>query len=86
MDVISLMPDEVILHIFASLDTFDLIKCQQVSKRFRKISKYETLQKAQDSIVPAQVLQFEQLSKGNPQPISICTCKVCACNVKNGCN
>ena len=90
MDSISLLPDEVILVIFASLDNLDnlsLIKCRQVSKRFKKFSEdYETLQKAQDSVVPAQILQFEQLSKGNPQPISICTCKVCASNVKNGCN
>ena len=87
MDSISLLPDEVILVIFASLDNLDnlsLIKCRQVSKRFKKISEYETLQKAQDSVVPPQVLQFEQLSKGNPQPISICTCEVCASNVKNG--
>ena len=85
MDSISLLPDEVILVIFASLDNLSLIKCRQVSKRFKKISEeYETLQKAQDSVVPAQVLQFEQLSKGNPQPISICTCEVCASNIKNG--
>ena len=84
MDSISLLPDEVILVIFAGLDNLDIINCRQVSKRFRKISEYETLQKAQDSVVPAQVLQFEQLSKGNPQPISICTCEVCASNVKNG--
>ena len=86
MDSISLLPDEVILVIFAGLDNLSLINCQRVSKRFKKILEYETLQKAQDSVVPAQVLQFEQLSKGNPQPISICTCKVCASNVKNGCN
>ena len=87
MDSISLLPDEVILVIFAGLDNLSLIKCRQVSKRFKKISEeYETLQKAQDSVLPTQVLQFEQLSKGNPQPISICTCKVCASNVKNGCN
>ena len=86
MDSISLLPDEVILVIFAGLDNLDIINCRQVSKRFRKISEYETLQKAQDSVVPAQVLQFEQLSKGNPQPISICMCKVCACMVKNGRN
>ena len=85
MDSISLLPDEVILVIFAGLDNLSLIKCRQVSKRFKKISEdYETLQKAQDSVVPAQVLQFEQLSKGNPQPISICTCEVCASNIKNG--
>ena len=90
MDSISLLPDEVILVIFASLDILDnlsLIKCRQVSKRFKKISEeYETLQKAQDSVVPAQVLQFEQLFKGSPKPISICRCKVCACMLKNGRN
>ena len=84
MDSILLLPDEVILVIFASLDNVSLIKCRQVSKRFKKI--YETLENDPDSVVPAQVLQFEQLSKGNPQPISICTCEVCASNVKNGRN
>ena len=86
MDSISLLPDEVILVIFAGLDNLSLIKCRQVSKRFRKISEYEILQNAQDSVVPSQVLQFEQISKGNPQPKSICRCEVCVCNLENGHN
>ena len=86
MDSISLLPDKVILVIFASLDNLSLIKCQQVSKRFRKISECETLENAQDSVVPSQVLQFEQISKGNPQPKSVCMCEVCVCILENGHN
>ena len=45
MASISLLPDEVLLDIFARLDTLDIINCGQVSKRFREISKDETIQK-----------------------------------------
>ena len=45
MGLIALLPDEVILNIFAYLDIIDLIHCGQVSKRFREISQDETLQK-----------------------------------------
>ena len=45
MGLISLLPDEVILKIFAYLDIIELIHCGQVSKRFREISKDETIQK-----------------------------------------
>ena len=45
MGLIALLPDEVILKIFAYLDIIDLIHCGQVSKRFREISQDETLQK-----------------------------------------
>ena len=45
MGLIALLPDEVILKIFAYLDIIDLIYCGQVSKRFREISQDETLQK-----------------------------------------
>ena len=45
MASISLLPDEVLLDIFARLDTLDIINCGQVSKRFREISKDETVQK-----------------------------------------
>ena len=45
MASISLLPDEVLLDIFARLDTIDIINCGQVSKRFREISKDETIQK-----------------------------------------
>ena len=45
MTSISSLPDEVLLDIFARLDTLDIINCGQVSKRFREISKDETIQK-----------------------------------------
>ena len=45
MGLIALLPDEVILKIFAYLDIIDLIHSGQVSKRFREISQDETLQK-----------------------------------------
>ena len=45
MGLIALLPDEVILNIFAYLDIIDLIHCGHVSKRFREISQDETLQK-----------------------------------------
>ena len=45
MASISLLPDEVLLDIFDYLDTIDIINCGQVSKRFREISKDETIQK-----------------------------------------
>ena len=45
MGLIALLPDEVILKIFAYLDIIDLIHCGQVSKRFREVSQDETLQK-----------------------------------------
>ena len=45
MELIALLPDEVILKIFNYLDIIDLIHCGQVSKRFREISQDETLQK-----------------------------------------
>ena len=45
MGSIALLPDEVILNIFASLNIIDLIHCGQVSQRFREISQDETLQK-----------------------------------------
>ena len=45
MASILLLPDEVLLDIFAYLDTIDIINCGQVSKRFREITKDETIQK-----------------------------------------
>ena len=45
MASISLLPDEVLLDIYGYLHTIDIINCGQVSKRFREISRDETLQK-----------------------------------------
>ena len=45
MASISLLPDELLLDIFAYLDAIDINSCVQVSKRFREILKEQTIQK-----------------------------------------
>ena len=56
MASISLLPDEVLLDIYGYLHTIDIINCGQVSKRFREISKDETIQKR----ILVTLLQTEQ--------------------------
>ena len=54
-------PDEIVLKVFASLDSKDLLNCGQVSKRFRRISHDELLWQRIDlrgKIVSAAFIQF----------------------------
>ena len=54
-------PDELVLKVFASLDSKDLLNCGQVSKRFRRISHDELLWQRIDlrgKIVSAAFIQF----------------------------
>ena len=37
------LPNEVILHVFSYLEIMELIKCGQISKRFRAISNDDNL-------------------------------------------
>ena len=62
MGLIALLPDEVILKIFAYLDIIDLIYCGQVSKRFREMSKDETIQKR---------ILVTLLQTGQPIPLNL---------------
>ena len=71
---IELLPDEVLLSIFAHLDTLSIIKCEQVSKRFRKISK--------DEGILATLLQPGQPTTPGVRT-SICLCKVCVLATQN---
>ena len=54
-------PDELVLKVFASLESKDLLNCGQVSKRFRRISHDELLWQRIDlrgKIVSAAFIQF----------------------------
>ena len=61
-----LLPDEIILKVFSTLDYISLIHCGQLSKRIRKISHDDSLwesMKIYDKTVPTGFVQFV-LEKG----------------------
>ena len=56
-----LLPDEILLKVFSTLDYLSLIQCGQLSKRIRNISQDESLwesMKIFDKTVPTDFLQF----------------------------
>ena len=56
-----LLPDEILLKVFSTLDYLSLIRCSQLSKRIRKISHDGSLWEAMkiyDKTVPTDFLQF----------------------------
>ena len=58
---LELLPDEILLMVFITLDYLSLIRCGQLSKRIRKISHDGSLWEAMkiyDKTVPTDFLQF----------------------------